>query len=80
MVVSIISVGPNTHDRNQVIPSPNEGIENEKQEESLILEPNTIISEEAVVVHLKDAGLANRAVISPCWLYFIAFFAFLIPE
>lgn len=46
----------------------------------MILKADAVVGEQAVVAHLEDASSRNGVVVSPCWLYFIADWALLIPE
>ena len=43
----------------------------------MVTEPDTVPYPGAVMVHPEDARLANRAVMRPRWLYFLAFLAVL---
>jgi hypothetical protein len=47
------------------------GVEREKPEWFLVFKPNTVANKRTVMVHFKNAFVANRAVMTPRRLYFV---------
>lgn len=61
-------------------PHTDEQVKDEEQEVSVVFEADTIVDPRTVVIHYEDASVADRAVMCPCGLYFIALVTPLRPE
>ena len=80
LVQGVNVVLPYADDRDEHVGRADEGVQNEQQEVSLVLEADAIVRENAVVAHLEDTGVADGAMVCPGGLEIIADVAFTIPE
>lgn len=72
-------VVPDTNDGHKVVHDTNHQVKNEQEEVSMVLQAKTIVNPRAVVVHKKDASIANGAVMCSDWFDYLAMVALLLP-
>ena len=80
LVEHVDVVLPDADRRDQHVGRSDERVQDEQQEVPLILQSDAVVSEEAVVAHLKHARLAHRAVVRSCWFELVAVLTFQVPE
>lgn len=80
MVVFVDVVVPDRNNREKIVKGSQPRVKDKEQEVSLVLQADTVVGERAVVAHLEDAGVADGAVVGPCWLELVAVLALAVPE
>lgn len=59
VVVLVDEVVPDAHDREEEVNAAQPAVEDEEQEESLVLEADAVVGEDAVVAHMEHTSLTH---------------------
>lgn len=80
MIFLVDIMVPNRDDRYQKVARSHQGVQDKKQEESLVFKAHAVIDKYTVCVHLENTSFTNRAVVCPRWLEVVALGALPVPE